>query len=111
MNGVVRMEIGKCIVTDISKEELYDVETVCFARDIIWCGSGRKHTTYYSYYKTIIVREEQKYIATTNYPEPEYPHYTAKEFIKKFGKTNKTKKILLNDSLYKNRKINLDQNN
>ena len=75
------MEIKSCVVNTISKEELRAIETICFEQDIVRCGSGRDHLE--MDVDRIKICEDIS-IISGNYPE--LPHYTAYEFIKKFGK-------------------------
>lgn len=80
------MKIEDCTVDVGSKKELYDVETICFAQDIVWCGSGRDHLNV-----SVDKIEIKKDMSITHKDEPKLPNYTADEFIKKFGENTKSK--------------------
>jgi len=81
------MKIETCTISIDSKAELYDVETTCFDQDIVWCGSGRDHISVIV--EEIKIEDEEMSIISSEYSE--LPHYTAKEFIKKFGGTTNHK--------------------
>lgn len=75
------MKIENCTVDVSSGKELYDVETLCFAQDIVWCGSGREHVGKGAVDKMKITRD----LSIIHNNEPGFQNYSADEFIKRFG--------------------------
>lgn len=88
------MKINDCSIKIDSKQEFYDVETVCFNNGYKWYMYGhprRDYSEFDNYFDGISINNnDMEMYGTSTYNDN---FVTAKEFIKKYGKSEKRYRI------------------